>query len=291
MGKAFLQLHLAIFLAGFTGILGKLITLEQYPLVLWRLTLSVILLWSLFLLKRKLILLNFALGLRSVGVGCIAALHWILFFGSIKYANVSVALVCFSSVGFFTAFLEPLINGKGWDLTDFVLGLLVIGGVAVIFHFDPHFQKGILYGLGSSFLGALFPIYNRRLMQFMNAPTLVTWELTGGWFFLLLFIPIYHYFFPAIRWIPQGNDLLWVFILASFCTVWAFQLSSNALKQLSAFTVNMSYNLEPVYGILLAFLVFGENKFLGASFYVGMAIILIALSFQTIRAIRLKQAA
>ena len=291
MGKAFLQLHLAVFLAGFTGILGKLITLEQYPLVLWRLTISVILLWSFYLLKRKLILLDFTLGLRSVGVGCIAALHWILFFGSIKYANVSVALVCFSSVGFFTAFLEPLINGKGWDLTDFVLGLLVIGGVAVIFHFDPRFQKGILYGLGSSFLGALFPIYNRRLMQHMNAPTLVTWELTGGWLFLLLFIPLYAYFFPGIGWVPRGNDLLWVFILASFCTVWAFQLSSNALKKLSAFTVNMSYNLEPVYGILLAFMVFGENRFLGTSFYAGMAIILIALGFQTFRAIRLKQTA
>lgn len=288
MRKAFLQLHMAIFLAGFTGILGRLINLNEGLLVAWRLLISAVTMWILFSVTGKLQRISWKDRLNIFLTGGIAAIHWVTFFGSIKYANISVALVCFSAMGFFTALLEPLVLRKRLVWVELLLGVLVMIGIFLIFHFDPQYKKGILFGLFSALNGALFPIFNRQFMQRMNAPTLITWELSGGFIFLLLLLPFYFQGFQPAYWWPTSSDLFWLLILSWLCSVWAFQLSANALKKISAFTVNLMYNLEPVYGIILAFAVYQENKYLGLSFYAGLFLIVLAVALQTWRVYRRK---
>lgn len=283
MKKAFLQLHIAVFLAGFTGLLGRLITLNEAMLVWYRLLLSAATMWCLFGYQKKIQPISKKEIVAIVTVGGVAALHWLSFYGSIKYANISVALVCFSAVGFFTAVFEPLINNHRFNKTDLLLGLLVMLGIYIIFQFDPSYKIGIAVGLVSALLGALFPVYNRRFMQRMNAETLLTWQMSGGFLVLTALLPFYLYLFPTQYFIPVLSDWFWLLVLSWLCSVWAFRLSANALKKISAFTVNLTYNLEPVYGILLAFVVYQENKELKNSFYIGLAIILLAVLLQTAR--------
>ena len=277
MKKAFLQLHLAVFLAGFTGILGRLITLNEGLLVWYRLLISSATMWVLFLLLKKIQKISFRDILKITGVGFIAAMHWVTFYGSIKSANVSVALVCFSSVGFFTALLEPLIFKKRIDITELLLGIVVMIGIYIIFRFDPKYKIGIIIGIISAVLGSLFPILNKSLLHRVGVETLLSYELTGGFLVLTILLPFYLHYFPSNQFLPGWMNLFWLLVLSWACSVWAFQLSANALKKLSAFTVNLTYNLEPVYGILLAFVVYHENKELSRWFYIGFALIGLAL--------------
>jgi len=277
MKKAFLQLHIAVFLAGFTGILGLLITLNEGLIVWYRLLITSLTMWVLFALLKKLQPITWKDRLQIMGVGFIAAMHWATFYGAIKYANVSVALVCFSAISFFTALFEPLILRKKLNWTELLLGLVTLSGIYIIFHFDTRFKTGIIIGLISAVLAALFPIFNREFLKRVNVETMLSWQQTGGFLTLTILLPFYLYKFPAGHWIPTWSDLGWLLVLAWFCSVLAFQLSGNALKRLSAFTVNLTYNLEPVYGILLAFVVYQENKFLSHWFYWGFAIIAAAL--------------
>ena len=282
MRKAFLQLHIAVLLAGFTGVLGRLITLNEGLLVWYRLLFSSVTLWILFYFTRKLRRISFKKFLKIFGVGLIAALHWVTFYGSIKYANVSVALVCFSAIGFFTAIFEPLVFRTRIDIWELLLGLMVIGGIYIIFHFDPQYKIGIVVGIISALLGSLFPIFNRVLLKTHSTETITVYELTGGFLALSIMLPFYLRLFPADHLIPTLSDFWWLLVLSWLCTVLAFQLSMNALKKISAFTVNLSYNLEPVYGILLAFVIYQENRELKSSFYVGLSIIILAVALQTL---------
>ncbi|MEQ1677100.1 MAG: DMT family transporter [Chitinophagaceae bacterium] len=277
MKKAFLQLHAAVFLAGFTGILGRLITLNEGMIVWYRLLLTAVTMWVLFGLMKKLQRIPLIDILKISAVGFIAAMHWVTFYGSIKYANVSVALVCFSSIGFFTALFEPLILRKRIKWIELLLGLITLTGIYVIFHFDTQYKTGIIIGLISAVLASLFPIYNREFLKRINVETMLTWQQTGGLLVLSVLLPFYLQRFPTPHFVPGWKDLGWLLVLSWVCSVIAFQLSGNALKRLSAFTVNLTYNLEPVYGIILAFMVYKENQFLSKWFFVGFAIIAVAL--------------
>ncbi|OQP43088.1 hypothetical protein A4H97_13165 [Niastella yeongjuensis] len=281
MRKAFIQLHTAVFLAGFTGVLGRLITLNEALLVWYRLLITVLALWVIYLLKRNGRQVSMAGMARITGVGVIVALHWVSFYASIKYANVSVALVCFSAIGFFTAILEPLITRKPFNRNEMLLGLLVIAGIYLIFHFDPQYKTGIIIGLISALLASLFTVCNRILVQRYKPETVTLYQLNGGFLFLTILLPFYLHFLPASHLLPTLSDAGWLLVLALFCTVWAFNLSMNALKKISAFTVNLTYNLEPVYGIGLAFLLFREDKFLSGSFYIGLFLIIMSVVLQT----------
>jgi len=282
MRRAFLQLHIAVLLAGFTGVLGRLITLNEAILVWYRLLFTAITLWILFFFLKKISIISIRECSKIFGVGLIAALHWVTFYGSIKYSNVSVALVCFSSIGFFTAVFEPLVFRTRIDWRELLLGILVIGGIYIIFHFDPQYKNGIIVGIVSALLGSLFPIFNRALLRTHAAETVTLYELTGGLLWLSILLPFYLRIFPASHFLPTSSDFLWLLVLSWLCTVLAFQLSMNALKKISAFTVNLTYNLEPVYGILLAFAIYKENKQLGSSFYIGLTIIILAVILQTL---------
>jgi drug/metabolite transporter (DMT)-like permease len=286
MKKAFLQLHLSVFLAGFTGILGLLITLNEGMLVWYRLLITSVSMWIFFSITKKLKRIPLSDMLKLSGLGFIAALHWIAFYGSIKYANVSVALVCFSSVGFFTALIEPVLLRTGLKWIDVFLGLVVIAGIYLIFHFDPKYKTGIILGVICALLMAFVIIQIRQFVQRINPETLLTYQLSGGFITLTAIMPIYLYYIPTEKLLPNPEDFGWLLVLAWFCSVWAFQLSASALKKLSAFTVNISFNLEPVYGIILAFIVKGENKDLNKWFYIGFALIAAALLIHVLLILR-----
>jgi drug/metabolite transporter (DMT)-like permease len=277
MRKAYTQLHLAVLLAGLTGILGRLITLNELMIVCYRMLLTVLSMWVLFAWRKKIESLSTLAIAKIMSVGMIAALHWLTFYGAIKYANVSIALVCFAAIGFFTALFEPLILRRSLNWRELLLGLLTLTGVYIIFHFDTRYTTGIMIGLVSALLAALFPIFNRELLKKTNVESLLVWQQLGGFLFMAALIPVYRQFLPNIRLLPTVEDFLWLLVLSWICSVWAFQLSGAALKKLSAFTVNLSYNLEPVYGIVLAFVFFREDQLLKTSFFWGLGLILLAL--------------
>jgi drug/metabolite transporter (DMT)-like permease len=283
MRKAFLELHIAVFLAGFTGVLGRLITINAGMLVWWRLLITAASMWVLFGFQKKIRRVSWGDLAKLAGTGMVAAFHWVSFYASIKYSNVSVALVCFSGVGFFTAFLEPLLLRRPLRWREILLGLMVMAGIYIIFRFDPRYKTGILLGVLSSFMGALFPIFNRQMLQRLNAETLLPYEMSGGVLVLTALLPFFLAQNPGTGIWPGWANLAWLLVLAWVCSVWAFRLSAQALSRISAFTVNLTYNLEPVYGILLAFLIYQENKMLGPSFYLGLALIMLAVILQTLR--------
>jgi drug/metabolite transporter (DMT)-like permease len=280
MKKAFIQLHIAVFLAGFTAILGKLILLNEGMLVWYRLLITIFVLGIWMMYKKQLELIAGMDILKIAGVGLILALHWVTFYGSVKYANVSVALVCFSATGFFTALFEPLFLRKPIVWVELGLGLLAMVGIYIIFDFHPHFKTGILFGILSALGSAMFPVMNKQLLIRFTPKTLTLYELSGGLLALTLLLPFYLAYFPAAYYIPTINDWGWLLVLAVLCTLVSLDLQLNALKKISAFTANLTYNLEPVYGIILAFILFGESKMLHPGFFIGLALILLAIVLQ-----------
>lgn len=281
MKQAFLKLHIAVLLAGFTGVLGRLITLDAVMLVLYRVAIAWLCFWLLFKWQHKLKPISLTDRFKLLGIGTITALHWISFYASIKYANVSVGLVCLSCTGFFTAIMEPLLTHRKHRFTELLLGIISIIGIYIIFHFDDKFRLGIALGLVSSFLACLFPIFMRQTLQRINIETGLTWQMTGCTIGTVVLLPLFLQIAPTSRFIPSPTDWFWLLVLAVLCTVVAMQFSMVALKKFSAFTVTLSYNLEPVYGVLLAFFMFGENEDLGSSFFIGFAVIMSSLLIHT----------
>lgn len=283
MKKALVQLHIAVFLAGFTAILGKLITLNEGLLVWFRLLITVVTLGGILYFRKQLLRIPFKDVLKIFGVGVIVAIHWVTFYGSVKYANVSVALVCFSATGFFTAFFEPLILRRRISLIEVALGLIAIFGIYIIFDFHPQYKLGVIFGIISAVGSSLFPIYNKKLLLTYSPRILTFYELGGGLLALTVLVPFYLMQFPAAYYIPTATDWIWLLVLAWLCTVLSFDLQLNALKKISAFTANLTYNLEPVYGIILAFIFFKENENLHREFYIGVLLILLAVVLQMLR--------
>jgi drug/metabolite transporter (DMT)-like permease len=278
--KAFLQLHIAVFLAGFTAIFGKLIGLNEGLLVWYRMLLTALVLAWLIGRRGRLPKLTLKETLRLFGVGGIIAFHWIAFYGSVKYGNVSIAVVCLSASGFFSALLEPFISKRKFSPAELLLGILSIAGVVIIFDFHPHLQTGVVLGILSALGSALFPIYNKQLVERYDPETLTFYEMTGGFLFLSAFMPVYLWFNGSYYFWPTPSDWVYMLILVLACTVLCFHLQLRALRHISAFTVNLSYNLEPVYGIVLAFIFFKENESLHPFFYLGVLLILLSVVLQ-----------
>lgn len=288
MRKALFQLHLAVFLAGFTGVLGRLISLHEGWLVWYRLWIAVAILGLILFFTKQLEAVG-RKGLVSLfGVGCIVAFHWVMFYASIKYANASVALVCFAATGFFTAIFEPFLIKRKFILAEWLLGIFSLTGIFIIFGFNPHFQKGIIFGIISAMGSAIFPVLNKKLVAQYKPRVMTFYELTGAFIFLSVFLPFYLKLFPASYHLPTSSDWLWLMILVVFCTVLAFELQLNALKKVSAFTSNLTYSLEPVYGVILAFIILNEGEAMGRSFFIGLSIVALAVAVQMWRVIRMK---
>jgi len=286
MKKAFFQLHLSVFLAGFTGILGKLISVNEGLLTWYRLLISAITLFILLQWKGLLKKVPFRDVLIIGSCGLIIGLHWIFFYGSIKYSNVSIGVVCFSLTSLFTAIFDPLINRRRFDTVEMLLSLLTLTGIFLIFHFDTQYRTGIILGVISSMFAALFTVFNKRLTKRFDTYTMGFYELLVGALCISIVLPFYLHAFPVASIIPSFMDVIYLLILSWACTIWLYALSLNALKKISAFTVNLCFNLEPVYSILLAFLLFHENKYLGPAFYAGLFCIMLSVALQMWRVAR-----
>ena len=229
---------------------------------------------------KRLNRISFGDALRIGGVGLLLGLHWVFFYGSIKASNVSIGVVCFSLVGFFTAFLEPLINCHRVSFKEVVFSLLTLFGVVLIFHFDTRYRLGIGLGIISSALAALFTITNN------STSTMLLYEMVGGFIWLSCILPFYLRYFPVSTIVPGLLDFTYLLLLASVCTIGLYLLQIQVLKKISAFTVNLSYNLEPIYSIILAMLLFSEAKELNAAFYIGLGVIILSVILQTLSVIR-----
>jgi len=292
MKRAFAQIHLAVLLWGFTGILGKAISLTAPVLVWYRMLITAVILAIIITRRSEWIKIIRKDMIRIVGIGMMYAVHWVAFYASIKYANASIAMVCLATASVFTALLDPLVNKGKFNFVEIFLSFIAVTGVYCIYALQPHlsgsengmvnFKFGLILGVIASIISAIFTVLNKPLAEKYPARTLVFYEMTTGFSFLCLIAPYYIYTHPTEVLLPQGMDYYWIFLLSYCCTVWGQSLAMSALKKLSAFTITLSVNLEPVYGIILAFLIFKENKQLGYGFYVGMAFIFMSLVMQVI---------
>ena len=224
--------------------------------------------------------------LQIAGCGALLGLHWMLFYCSIKASNVSIGVVCFALVGFFTAIFEPMIFRRRVSWAELLLSLITVAGLLCIFSFDARYRYGISIGVVSSAACALYAICNKKVSVGVRSRTMLMYQMSGGIFGVSIIIPFYLMVFPAgqdVIVIPAGSNLWWMLCHALFCTIGMYLLQIQALKQLSAFTVNLTYNLEPCYTILLAFLFFGEVRELNLSFYAGIALVILSVVLQTLR--------
>ena len=278
--KAFIQLHLSVILAGFTGLFGKLITLNEVDIVWYRMLFTSAILVVFTGLPR----VGWKKFFQIAGCGALLGLHWMLFYSSIKASNVSIGVVCFALVGFFTAIFEPMIFHRRVSWTELLLSLITVAGLLCIFSFDSRYRYGISIGVVSSAVCALYAIFNKKVSVGVKSRTMLMYQMSGGIVGVSIIIPFYLMVFPSdqpVVVIPAGANLWWMLCHALFCTIGMYLLQIQALKQLSAFTVNLTYNLEPCYTILLAFLFFGEARELNFSFYVGIALVVLSVLLQT----------
>lgn len=285
MKKALVQLNAAVFLWGFTGVLGKAITLDSTMLVWWRLLITMISLWILYWIqgKAKRIPLKSILVISLIGT--LLALHWVFFYASIKLANVTIALTCLSTTALLASLIEPLVLQKKFDPFEIVLGMFAIAGIFIIYNTHLQFSTGIIVGLLASLFTVLVSVFNKKIVDQYHHEHITLYQLTGGFLGLTFLLPLFHLVFPGKWLMPTKWDWLWLIILSWVCTILTFFLYIRSLKKISAFTMNLTLTLEPIYGIILAFLIYHENKFLSKWFYVGFALIILAVFFHTLRLI------
>ncbi|HVX50633.1 MAG TPA: EamA family transporter [Chitinophagaceae bacterium] len=283
MRAALLRLNAAVFIWGFTGVLGRAITLNGAMLVWWRLFITAVSLWVLFYFTRSITRIKFADFLKIGLIGFVLAIHWVFFYSSIKQANVSIALTCLSTTGLFSAIIEPVFFRRRINMQEVILGLFALAGITVIYLYNLHFSAGIYLGLISSVATVVASVLNKKIVSGYQPHTITLYQLTGGFLGLTLLMPLYNYFFPVPAFMPGGYDWLWLIILSWCCTILTFILYISALKTVSAFTVNLLLTLEPVYGIILAFALYHENEQLHSNFYFGFALICMAVLLQMVR--------
>ena len=267
-----IYLHVIVFIWGFTGILGKLISLESIPLVWYRMLIAFagLAFFAWFTSKK----VNVSHKMRLLSVGFLIALHWILFFAAIKVSNVSVALVCMSSTPFFTAFLQPLFLRTRVVTYEVILGIFAILGLYLIFEFEIQFMWGIIFAVCSAFLAAIFTIINSQWIKQYSALSISLYEMLGGFLGITIAI-IGMLCFGSIENVPlpNANDTVYLLILGFICTSLAFLVSIEIMKEISPYTVTISVNMEPIYAILLAVAIFGETETMTPGFYLGAFII------------------
>lgn len=274
--KNYLHLHLIVFIWGFTAILGALISIDAIPLVWYRMLFAVIIVFAYFIIKKIPIKISPKLFIKLFIGGVIIAIHWIAFFSAIKVSNISVALVSMSTGALFTSIIEPLFFKRKLDFLELFFGIIVISGLYIIFNVETNYTLGIVYALIAAFLSALFSVLNGLYVQKHDAKIISFYQLLFGVLFITVFILLTSGF--QLKMFSLTNtDIFYLIILSSICTAYAFIVSIKLMKYLTPYTVMLTINLEPVYGILLAVLIFGEKEKMSPQFYIGAAIILITV--------------
>jgi len=274
--KSYLHLHLIVFIWGFTAILGELITLDALPLVWFRMLLAVGFI-ILFMAYKKT---NFVVPRKTIFgfllLGLVIALHWLTFFKAIKVSNVSVTLACLSTGAFFTSFLEPILYRRKVIWYEVLFGLVVVGGLYIIFNVEGDYYLGIILALTSAFLSALFSVINGKYAKMYDSTVISFYELTGGVLCFSVYLLLSNSFSKEF-FILQPSDWIYLLILSSICTAYAFIASVKVMKFISPYTVMLTINLEPVYGIILALLIFKDKEKMSSEFYFGAILILITV--------------
>ncbi len=325
MKNALISMHVAVLLWGFTGVLGRAISLDFPVLVWYRMLLTAVIIAAIITYRKQWVPVAPKDKLTLVGVGILMGLHWVAFYGAIKFSNASVALVCLSTASIFTSMLDPLINKSKWQPAELLIGAFTLSGIFFIYFLDarpangtspnPITPVGLAMGVAAALLSSVFTVLNKRVAAKYPSRVMVFWEMSTGWIFISLalavalmcnaveflvnpnnhsgrleFLPRQTDLTSLVGGFPKSlglpNDWLWLVILSLCCTVWAQSLALNALKKLSSFTLTLSVNLEPVYGIVLAFMFYHENEELGLGFYIGVGIILFSVGLQMLRLLR-----
>ena len=286
--RTLIILHTAVFLAGWTGIFGRLIALGGLPLVWYRILVSVVTRVLFLAFAGRLHKVARPALLRIAACGILLALHWVCFYASIQASNVSVGVACIATTCFFTAIFNPLIGHKKFSWPEVLISFISIAGVLLIFSLDVRYRLGIAFGLLSAAIYSVFAILNINVANRTgeDTATMLLWELVGGALFLSLCMPLYARLFPAEPVTPARIEVVWLLLLGSVFTIVPFLFQLQALRKLNAFTVNLTYNLEPVYSIAIAALLFGEQREVGWSFWAGLVLIIISVLLQTRRVAR-----
>jgi drug/metabolite transporter (DMT)-like permease len=286
--KNYLHLHFIVFVWGFTAVLGKLISIGAMPLVWFRMVIAVGLMAVYAVFMKAPFRLPLRPFMRMVFAGLIIALHWFTFFHAIKISNISVTLACLSTGAFFASLLEPLLYGRKVVVYEVVFGLFVVVGLMFIsglltvgpggieFRSDVNYPFGILTALLSAFLSTVFAMINGKFAKEYNATTVSFYELLGGIFFFSLYLLWDGQFTPGF-FVLSAYDWLWLFVLGSICTAYAQIAAVKVMKTITPYTMMLTINLEPIYGIILALIVFSKSERMEESFYVGAGIILITV--------------
>jgi drug/metabolite transporter (DMT)-like permease len=270
------RLHLIVFLWGFTAILGKLIHANAEVLVFYRMLFASVFLYLFIrIIKKDSIKVSKKLLLKLVGIGSLMAFHWLFFFSSIKVSNVSIALSCLGTSTLFAALLEPLIFKRKIDLSEIVMGIVIVICISLIFKVEFQYKLGIIYGLICALLGTIFSVFNGKLYGKTSSGNIIFYEIFGGW----LVISLYYVFSGQISQISEISyrDLALLTLLASVFTAYPMFESVNLMKYISPFTLILTVNLEPIYGIILAFFIFGESEKMSAVFYGASLVMILAI--------------
>jgi drug/metabolite transporter (DMT)-like permease len=275
--KDYIQLHFIIILWGFTAILGLMIKVQPLELVFYRTLLASMGLFIVIKYRKIPILISANYIAKFIGTGFIIAAHWILFFGSARVSTASVCLAGMATTSFWTSLIEPMVNRRKIKLLEVLFGLIVILGLYMIFHFEFNHALGLTLALASALLASIFTVINSKFTHTHNQHTISFYEMAGACFITGIFIPVYYLFMTnesTLGGFPSSMDWFYLVILAFACTVYPFTVSIELMKRISAFVVNLSINMEPVYGILLAYLIFGDKEKMNAGFYLGTLVIL-----------------
>ena len=288
--ESYIRLHLAILLAGGTGLFGKFISLSEIPLVWYRVWFAAIILFFILFLGRRIHRIEWSSFIRILGCGMLLAIHWVFFYGCIKAANVSIGVVCFATVGFYTALFEPLINRHKPSWRDLAFSILTIMGILLIFQLDFRYRFGISLGMVSSIVYAFFSIFSKQVQESTgkSSSTMLLYELFGGGIILTIVLPIYMFFNIEMKVVPTTADFLLLLLFSSVFTIGPFLFQLQSLRRISAFTVNLSYNLEPVYSILFAMILLHEARDLNYSFWIGICLIILSVFLQTFSMLKKK---
>lgn len=273
--KDYFWLNMVVLAWGFTAVLGLLISLDSVLIVIYRTLMAITALLFIFSFKKIRFRLPFQVLLKIFFTGFLIGLHWILFFWAAQESTASVTLAGMATISLWTAIIEPLANKGNVKWYELILGLIVILGLYVIFQVESGYWLGLSMAVLSAFVGACFTVINGHFAKKHHPYVITFYEMAGAGIFAVLFLPLYATYFTSetLSYFPRGWDWFWLLVLSQVCTVFAFSVSVELMKRLTAFAINLTVNLEPVYGILLAVMVFGEKEKMTSGFYLGTMII------------------
>lgn len=271
-----LRLHFIVFLWGFTAILGKLISADAPLLVFYRMSFAAVFLYLyLRIIKKESIKVTKILLLKLIGIGSVMAFHWLFFFQSIKVSNVSIALSCLSLSTLFAALIEPLVFKRKPDWVEVIIGVIIVICISLIFNAELKYKEGIFYGILCALFGTIFSVFNGKIFGKTSSGNIIFYEIAGGWFVISLFFILTGQIssFSEISY----TDIALILLLASVFTAYPMFESVKLMKFISPFTLILTVNLEPVYGIILAFFIFGASEHMSPVFYIASLVMIVAI--------------